>query len=97
MLYKVIETEESRLDFLELVEFYENISQGLSNRIISEYFEILDTLSKNPNHYFKINSNYRRILFKKFHCGVFNKIKGNIVEIVSVKDMRIHPEKFPKL
>lgn len=96
MLYKVIETEESRLELLELVRFYENIQVGLGDRILHEYFEILTTLSKTPYHYYNITFTYRRILCKKFQCGVFYKIKNDIVEIVSVKDMRINLKKFPQ-
>ncbi len=96
MLYKIIETEESRLELIELVHFYENIQVGLGDRILSEYFEVLATLSKTPYHYYNITFTYRRILFKKFQCGLFYKIKNDTVEIVSVKDMRINPEKFPK-
>lgn len=95
-MYKIVESKKAKDELTELMLFYEKMQAKLGNRILEEYENILDTLESIPHHYFNISNSIRRILFKKFHCGVFYKINEQTVEILSVRDMRINPKKFPQ-
>lgn len=96
MKYNIVESKKAKDELTELMLFYEKMQAKLGDRILEEYATILDTLESTPHNYFNISNSIRRILFKKFHCGVFYKINEHTVEILSVRDMRINPKKFPQ-
>lgn len=96
MKYKIVESTKAKNELIELVQFYEKIQPNLGDRILNEYEMILDTLEVTPYHYFNVSNSIIRMLFKKFQCGVFYKITNDVVEIVSIKDLRINPTKLPK-
>lgn len=93
----MIESSHVLAELRELAFFYEELHEGLGERIIKEYLDIISTLEQTPQHQFNISNKVRRMLFKKFSCGVFYCINNDTVKIVGIKDMRIHPNKFPKL
>ena len=65
-MFTVIVTPKALNELDEMALFYENISDGLGDRFLNDYYTTLVKLSKNPFAYFNLRNNKRRISFKTF-------------------------------
>ena len=92
-MFTVIVTSKALNQLDEMTIFYENISNGLGDRFLSDYYTTLMKLSKNPFAYFNLKNNNRRISFKSFQCMLIYEIKGSIIQVQVLKDFRSKPQK----
>jgi hypothetical protein len=92
-VHTVIVTPKALNDLSEMAIFYENISDGLGEKFLNDYYNTLVQLSKNPFAYFNLRKNKRRISFKTFQCMLIYEIKGTIIQVQVLKDLRSKPLK----
>jgi len=80
-------------EYLELLEWYGEIDIILVQKFADDFFTTLNRLNKQPTHYSFIAPNLRRIPFLKFQTMIIYQFKDNIINVLSVKDMRSKPNR----
>lgn len=80
-------------EYLTMLEWYGEIDVQLVQKFADDFFSTLNRLNKNPTHYSFIAPNLRRIPFQKFQTMIIYQFKDNIINVLSVKDMRSKPKR----
>ena len=96
MPYKVIISEEARLDYGNVTEEYFSINKKLGSRFISQLRKAQKYVTKNP-YQFQIRYDHVRICFVKiFPFGVHYIVEGNSIIILALLHVADDPEKWNK-
>ena len=82
MLITLQISEEAKISYLNLLDWYAEIDIKLSIKFADEYLATLKKIKQNPTHYSFINNKFRRYLFSKLHCMIIYKFEKNIVSII---------------
>ena len=92
-IYDVKITDTAWGQMVEHARFLANVNADAANRLVDEFVESADSLSRMPERcpWMIYNSipfqKYRKILFGRYHMALF-EIRGNTVYITAVVDCR---------
>jgi toxin ParE1/3/4 len=84
MVSKVIIKPLAVLDIDEILEWYEQKSKGLGKRFYLHFQLAIDSIVKDPDAYFNITPQVRRVLLKNFPFKVFYTVSNNTIFILGV-------------
>ncbi|MCP5500976.1 MAG: type II toxin-antitoxin system RelE/ParE family toxin [Leptospiraceae bacterium] len=92
--YKLLLTNEAAYDLEEVIDYYENVREGLGKDFFLSYQKAEELIKSNPKIYACIEGEVRRALTDKFRYSIFYHIIENqqIVEVLAV----IHTSRDPK-
>jgi plasmid stabilization system protein ParE len=92
MMYELVIRRLAEQDLLEVIEFYEEKSQGLGYRFYEEALRVLQRMRENPRQYARSEiSRYRRATLDVFPvCIYFTVIQKRIV-VIAFHDGRRNP------
>lgn len=92
-MYKVSFRPLANSDLVEIIEFYDTLSNNLSENFIAELDICVQVLSKNPQAFQKRIEDARIVYLKSFSYGVFYKIYNKEVRIIAI----LHTSRDPKI
>ena len=95
MAYQIIYKKRFVQKLFKLLDYLNSEwSEGVADKFIDELQKRLSTLSKQPyiGAPSTVVKSVRSILITK-HNRIYYRIKGNLIEIVNMYDMRINPKK----
>ena len=81
-------------DVAEALDYYDAISESLALRFEKELKEAFDKIEQQPYCYFKISSQYRRIVLPSFPYMIVYRIVEKTVIIIAVFHQKKHPKKL---
>ena len=93
MLYILQISPKAFMEYDDLLEWYLEIDVKLGEKFADEYFSALQKIVHKPKYYSFIAPNTRRIPFKSIKAMLVYILNENIIEVISVKDMRSKPGK----
>lgn len=95
MAFKVLFSNEARLDLHEHTEYYyKNAGKKVAKNFYDEVRQTSRILKQNP--YFQIShDSFRKVLLKKFPFIIFYTIIDNSILIVRIFHTSQNPEKYP--
>ena len=96
MAYDVIIPEEAERDAYEAILWYEEQQPGLGNRFYLCLPEKLEKLKDNPQYYFNIHEEYRRIVIDPFPFSIIYKIADSTVLVLAVFHQTRNPAELLK-
>ena len=94
MLKKVKFVEEAALEFQDSVEWYESKVAGLGLDFASEISNAIEKIMINPDMYFHVIENIRRIQVKKFPYSIFYTKENETMVILRVFHNKRNPIKW---
>ena len=92
MLYILLISPKAVLEYEDLLEWYLEIDVKLGEKFADEYFSALQKIVHQPKHYSFIAPNTRRVPFKSIKAMLVYIINVDLIEVISVKDMRSKPD-----
>ena len=92
MGFRVEITTAVRQDILDGINYYQAISEKLSEAFCKDIFLSLDAIENNPTFFSYYHEPFRRVLLKKFPYLIIYKIYGDIVIITGVFFAKQNPE-----
>lgn len=96
MAYDVVIPEEAEQDADEAILWYEEQQRGLGVRFYFCLLEKLEKLKANPQYYFYIHEEYRRIVIDPFPYSIIYKITGATVLVLAVFHQGRNPAELLK-
>ncbi len=84
MVSKVTVKPLAVLDIDEAIEWYEEKSKGLGKRFYLHFQLAIDDILKDPDAYFNITAQVRRVLIKNFPYKVFYTVSIDTIFILGV-------------
>ncbi len=93
MSYKVSIEAEARQELQDAAFWYEERSNGLGNKFVDSFLDVLDYLETHPLIYATFEGEYRQVLMKIFPFVIVYKVEGNDVRIIAVFHTSRNPEK----
>lgn len=92
MLFKIVISEEAKLDIKEAKAFYSEINSKLGKRFNNSIIETVDNLAVNPLHFQERYRGIRISFTPVFPFGVHYILENNIITILRV----FHTKRFFK-
>jgi plasmid stabilization system protein ParE len=78
--YNITIDHEATIDLQHIIEYYEEISEGLGFRLLEDFEDLLLKLGYQPQTFGFFDANHRKALLKKFPIIIFFEIvESNIV------------------
>ncbi|WP_295441405.1 type II toxin-antitoxin system RelE/ParE family toxin [uncultured Thiodictyon sp.] len=89
MKFFLHEAAESELD--HAAAYYESCRVGLGIEFAEEVYRAVSLAAAFPDAGSPCSENTRRLLVRRFPFGVIYRVKGQMVEVLAVADLRRHP------
>lgn len=96
MVYSLAIREEAFEDVSNGYLWYEERQKGLGNRFVSEVYDFLDYIEKNPLHYQIKRNSYREGVLKVFPFVIIYEVVKNTIIVYAVFPTRENPFKKNK-
>lgn len=91
----IIWSEEAKSDLTTLQQFYENISESLAEKVITEIFSGAEKIIHFPKKHqveLTLKNDYRYLIVR--HCKLIYKVGESNIKILGVFDTRQDPAKL---
>ncbi len=93
MVYRLELREKARLGVIQGYQWYDEKSEGLGARFVSQAEEVIEYIGKNPLHFQVRYKDYREAFLRDFPYVVIYQVKGKRVIVSSVYPARANPTK----
>ncbi len=99
MAYKVFVLKRTREHLWEGMDWYNDQSAGLGNKLMNEFFDNLKKLYNNPQRYKYIFKPFRRLLLRKFPYKMNFRIdeKRERVVVVALWHEKRNPDQLERI
>lgn len=94
MAYTLSKADIIKTDVADALDYYDSISENLALRFEKELSEAFVKLTQHPEHYFKLNEQYRRIVLPSFPYMIVYRIVEQQVIVIAVFHQKKHPKKL---
>jgi len=96
MNFRLRVRRQAEIDLERLYSWYERLSRGLGYRMLEDFEAALDLLVANPRLYAAQYRDLRRQLLRVFPVGVYFKIIGDVIHVVSVDHLARDPDRWKR-
>ena len=94
--FNILIKPEAELDFLEIRDFYENVSNELGVRFNEAFIASLMKIERNPFHCFSVGKGFRRAAIRDFPYNIYFEIEESIVVIFGIFHQHRDPGEWQK-
>ena len=86
--YRLKVRSKAVLDQSRIAQWYEAQCPGIGENILLCAEAEISKVSRHPFIFRKIYGEYRRILIKRYHLGIFYVIQNDLVSVIAAEDLR---------
>jgi plasmid stabilization system protein ParE len=83
-------------DLAQAVAFYNAQEENLGRRFAQEVDTVLEQIVRHPRAGLRLSRRARRWQAHRFPYGVFYRLKGDVITVVAILDLRRDPETWRK-
>lgn len=77
-------TEATQFDLLRGIEWFESIASGLGEEFELEFYEALDRVKANPEHFSPNHTGFRPCRLNRFTAVLYFRIDGDLIVVVGL-------------
>ena len=81
-------------ELAKAAEYYESEQRGLGADFLREVDTAIARILRNPEAWMRLSPNTRRCRTHRFPFGIIYQIRGDTILVVSVMDLRRHPDSW---
>ena len=81
---------EAMREFIEAVDYYENLGRGLGVDFVKEIYIGIDLISLYPQAWHRVSKHARRFLIHRFPYGIVYRKEGKMIYVLAI--MRLNRE-----
>ena len=78
-------------EIIEAASFYESRSPGLGEGFLGQLADAAIRVQYHPHRWPVVESDIRRIMLKRFPFGIYFRVVGDTIRVLTVKHHRRHP------
>ena len=94
--FDILIKPDAESDFLEIRDYYENISNELGQKFTEAFIDALLKIERNPFHCFSVGEKFRRAVIRDFPYNVYFEIEESVVVIFGIFHQHRDPEEWQK-
>jgi plasmid stabilization system protein ParE len=83
-------------DLAQAIAFYDAQEEGLGRRFAQEVDTVIEQIVRHPRAGVRLSKRARRWQTHRFPYGVFYRLRGDLITVVAIVDLRRDPETWRK-